>query len=739
MRSSKSYLPPLAPLVLATTLGCATGASPRASSRPAPVESTGLPVSLEPSASELRAARNVNTGVDGYGRMWTLDNLPLERWSAEYGFEPDEAWIDRIRVASLRFGEVCSAAFVSGEGLAITNQHCARECVDAASSSRTDYLVEGFIASSRRQERECPGLFVDQLVSIEDVTASVERNAADSGAAASEVERALEEGAVAIEAACEERFEGARCQVVRQYGGARWVLHRYRRYSLVKLVFAPELQAAYFGGEHDNFTYPRYALDVAFVRVYDDDGPAEPDGWFGIDADGATEGEAVFAIGNPGSTSRHTTVAQLMYERAYRLPLRTWLLNHYRNMLAAAVTANDDLEDDLRQDRFEVANSLKAYSGMLDGLRDTLLVAVKIRQEQDLRAQVAADPALEAEYGDVWFRLADLQQRKLDIGPRVNATNLTLAGSPHLELVRTLIDYVRQSQLPEGARNPRYRGERGQQLRYTLETEAPIDPTVAWLTLSAHLSYLETWVPPDEPLRRLLLRPGETVEAAAERLIDETRILDRAFRRELLDGGIEAIEVSEDPLIAYGRQALADAESLRQAWDGISAEEAFQNRRLERALLAVYGDRVPPDATFTLRVSDGIMKRYAVNGTFAPAATTYYGLFARAAEFGGEEPWALPPAFEKAKSRIDMETPLDFVATTDITGGSSGSAVIDTDGRLVGVVFDSNIELLPNDYLYGSAGGRTVAVHSAGILEALRSVYEARALVAELTDPNRGR
>jgi hypothetical protein len=739
MRPPTSDLSPIALLLLATTLGCATGAPPLASAHPAPIVVSGLPATLEPDASAVRASHTIGLTGDEAGRMWTLDNLPLARWSTGYGFEPDADWIERIRAASLRFGEYCSAAFVSDEGLAVTNQHCARECVEAVSSSRTDHVVEGFTAASRRQERECPGLFVDQLVSIEDVTAGVERAGAGRGPGASAVERALKEAAVAIEAECEERFEGSHCQVVPQYGGARWVLHRYRRFSPVKLVFAPELQAAYFGGEHDNFTYPRYALDIAFVRVYEGDSPVEPAAYFEIDPDGAEEGETVFAVGNPGSTSRHMTVAQLMYERAYRLPLRLWLLNNQKNLLSAAMAANEDLESELRQDAFEVSNSLKAHGGMLDGLRDSLVVAAKIRQERELRAKVAADPALEAEYGDVWFRLAEIQQRKLDISPRLNASNLALAGSPHLELANTLTYYIRQTRLPETARNPRYRGDRGEQLRYMLETETPIDPTMAWLTLSAHLSFMERWVPPGEPLRDLLLQPGETVEAAAKRLIDETRILDPAFRRALLDGGIQAIESADDPLVVYARLALADAESLWQTWDEVLAEEAAQKRRLGRVLLAIHGDRIPPDATFTLRVSDGIMKRYAVNGTFAPAATTYYGLFARAAEFGGEEPWALPPAFEKARTRIDMKTALDFVATTDITGGSSGSAVIDTDGRLVGIVFDSNIELLPNDYLYGSAGGRTVAVHSAGILEALRHVYEARSLVAELTDRNRGR
>jgi hypothetical protein len=724
---------------LATTLGCASGAPQSAPPRPVAGQAAGLGLSLDPTAAELRTASTVRLSGTESGRLWTFDNLPLERWKHEYEFAPDADWLDRVRLASLRFGDYCSAAFVSPTGLAVTNQHCARECIEAVSTGRDDFVVDGFLASSRREERLCPGLYVDQLVAIEDVSVRIHAAAGRVGPAATDIQRAIKEASAGIEDECEAARVNALCQVVPLYGGARHVLHRYHRYETVKLVFAPELRAAYFGGEYDNFTWPRHALDIAFVRIHDGESPVRTEAYLPLDPAGAAEGDPVFVTGNPGSTSRMLTVAELMYERTYRLPLRIWLLDHQRNTLASAIAANPDYEADLRQDMFEVSNTMKAYGGMLEGLRDTLLVGAKIRMEDELRAKVAADPALQTEYGDVWDRLSALQQRKLDISPRMNATNTTLVGSPHLELAGMVVDYVRQMKLPEAARSPRFRGDSGRRLLAMIESDVPVDPSFAWFTLTGHLRFVDTWIQPRHELRSWLFQPGESVEEATTRLIGRTRILDASFRRGLIDGGAVAIEESADPLIVFARRALAEAELLWDEWDNILAEESVQRRRLGLATCAVYGTADPPDASFTLRISDGIVKRYASNGTYAPARTTFYGLFARSAEFAGAEPWTLPPSFERASTRIGMDTPLGFVSTADIAGGSSGSPVIGTDGRLVGVVFDSNMEQLPNGYLYRSAEGRAVAVHSAGILEALRSVYRANALVAELTGRTGGR
>lgn len=723
----------LAGIVLATTLGCASGAPSAPPAAPAPSGvRAGPSLALDPTPAELRVADGIRLTGDEMGRMWTFEDPPLERWKTAYDFAPDEEWLDHVRKASLRFGEYCSAAFVSPDGLVITNQHCARECAEAASSGRDDYVTDGFVADNRRAERPCPGLFVDQLVDTEDVTALMRSAAPGEGTPAMDRVRGEREAAAKIEDECEAKVDGAHCQVVSLYQGARYTLYRYHRYEAVKLVFTPELSVAYFGGEYDNFTYPRYALDVALFRVYDGDSPLEPDAWLPLDPEGAAEDETVFVSGNPGSTSRSLTVAQLMYEREYRIPLRVWVLTQQLRLLETYAVTDPELEDVMRQERFEISNSLKAYTGMLEGLRDSLLVGSKLRMERDLRSRIAESKELQSEYGDVFDQLAALQHRKLGVSARLNTANASLFWAMHLDLAITLVDFVRQAALPEAERSPRFRGAEGRQLVANLESDVTVDPSIAWQTVRGHVRFVEQWLPADDPLRRVLLRPGESVEEATARLLEETDILDTEYRARLLEGGIEAIEASDDPFIVFAREALEVRDGLWQEWEETVAEEAVQRRRLGLAMCAIYGTSIPSDATFTLRIADGVVKRYPFNGTLAPALTTFYGLYARAAEFGAE-PWELPPSFVRARSRVDMDTPLDFVATTDITGGNSGSPVVDTDGRLVGVVFDSNMEMLPNDYLYRSGSGRTVAVHAAAILEALRNVYRASSLAAELT------
>lgn len=734
MKETNAFVRAFAALIVATAIGCASGAPAAESVHPYTDSSTGENTqSLEPTAADLRTAARAELTGHELGALWPLEDAPVEAWRQTRDFDVDAAWLDHVRLASLRWGEYCSAAFVSSGGLAITNQHCVRACTEAISSGRDDFVQAGFLAESRREERLCPGAYVDQLVSVEDVTDRIRESAA------AEVDPvAKQAGLGRVRAELEEECEtepGTVCQVVTLWGGARYRLYRYRRYDQIRLVFAPDLQAAWFGGEFDNFTYPRYALDIGFVRVYESDGrtPVRPASWFSTDPEGAVEGEPVFVVGNPGSTSRLATVSQLMYERTVRLPVRIQVLNAQMRLLEAYATTDEELAPRLRQDRFEVSNSLKAYEGQLEGLRDSLLVGTKIRWEQEFRAGIAASPELRQEYGDVWDRMAALQRRKLAVSPRLNATNVSLVGSPHLGLAAELVDYVRQMQLPESERRPQLRGDAARRFRVALETDVAVDPAVAWISLTGYLRYAEMWLAADDPLRRALMRPDETVEQAAERLLADTKILNTEFRHALIEGGDEAIAASDDPLIAFARRANDEAGPLRAEWNAITAAEAEQERRLGQALVALHGTTMPPDATFTLRISDGVVKRYPYNGTMAPPATTFLGLFARAGEFDGVMPWTLSSRFEKAKSRIDMDTPLDFVLTNDITGGSSGSPVIDRDGRLVGIIFDSNIEQLPNEFLYRTDTGRAIAVHSAGILEALRSVYHANALVSELT------
>jgi hypothetical protein len=716
---------------------CASNPEPRSTpDRPAattvpPLVDVGQTAPLQASEAALRASRSVAlTGLE-LGTMWTFENPPLEYWSDTYGFTPSQAWLDHVRLASVRVGTFCSGSFVSPDGLVMTNHHCARECVEAQSTGETDYVEEGFYARTRQDELVCPDLYLDQLVGIEDVTARIQ-GAAPQNAAASAVTEAMEAEIETVEGECA-AGTGSECQVVSLFHGGQYQLYRYKRFQPVKLVFAPELQAGFFGGDPDNFTYPRYALDVSFLRAYDGDaGVPATTPFFPWRRDPVGEGELALVTGNPGSTSRMITVAQLLYEQRYRHPFLVQLLTGQSELLHRIAESSPEAEQQVRQQIFSVENSLKAYTGQLAGLRDTLLVGRKILWERQFRDRVNADAALRSQYGDVWNRIATIQERKLAVSPRLNLTNVQFVGAPQITYARQLVDYLTQAALPEAQQSEQFRANRAQ-IEAMLRSPAPVDPGLANQLLALYLTIADEWLEPGDPLRETLLQPDEDPAVGARRLAAATRILEAAYRQELIAGGAPALAASTDPFIRLARQAGPAYTTLEAEWAELNAAETVQEERLAKALFAVYGAKLPPDATFTLRITDGVVQRYPYNGTFAPPYTTFYGLYARAAEFSNEMPWALPGTFAARRAAVDMETPLNFVSTNDITGGNSGSPLIDREARVIGLAFDSNVEGLPNEFLFRpDSGGRTVSVHASGILEALRSVYQASALVDEL-------
>lgn len=726
-------------LLFACTSGGARPTPAPPAPEPAQPPAAAAPTAaLEPAEAAKRAAENITLTGRELGTMWTFENPPLTYWTETYGFDATPQWLEHVRLSSVRYGESCSASFVSPNGLAMTNHHCARECVEAQSTGSTDYVEQGFYAGSREQERLCPDLFLDQLIAIEDVTPRV-RGAAPAGASPTQVAEAQEAAAAQIEEECEQRTANA-CQVVGLYQGGQYQLYQYQRYAPVKLVFAPELQAGYFGGDPDNFTYPRYAFDVSFVRAYDGDSSASTPHHFQWRAEGPAEGELVFVTGNPGSTSRLITVAQLIYEQQYRHPFLVQLFEGQREVLQTFAATGPEAERQVRQDLFELENSLKAFSGQLGGLRDTLLVARKIRWERELRERVRTDASLQQSFGDVWDRMAEIQARKLAISPRLNVANKQFIGAPHLVYAGHLVTYLREIAKSEAERTEELR-ENAQQIEQMLKSPSPVDDEIAVKFLALHLQVARRWLAQDDPLLRNVLRPGEPAVDAARRLVNESRVLDPAFRTELLASGIAGLQSSTDPLVQFALAAEDVHQRLNEEWQEVRAEEDVQSARLAEALFAVHGTTLPPDATFTLRISDGVVGGYPYNGTLAPPFTNLFGLYGRAAAFGNQMPWKLPASFERQHAQMNLSVPFNMVSTNDITGGNSGSPVIDREARIVGIAFDGNIEQLPNEFVFRTEGGRTISVHSAGILEALRNVYRANALVDELvgSPPSRSR
>lgn len=691
------------------------------------------PNPFEPPPPAVRVADRVPLKGNELGTMWTFENAPLEYWKAQYNFSPDKVWLDHARLSSVRYGESCSASFVSPSGLVMTNHHCARECIEQNSTQGVDYVVQGFYAATRAEEKLCPELHLDQLQEIENITARMQ-GLAKPGMTATAVAEAQEAETEKIEAECGQRSQ-LTCEVVNLYHGGQYQLYKYKRFAPVKLVFAPELTAGFFGGDPDNFTYPRYNLDVSFVRAYEADGTTpvkSNDHYFKWRAEGAREEELVFVTGNPGSTSRQITFAEVMYERVFRQPFLIQLLEGQRNVLMELGKMGPEAEQQVRQQLFEIENSLKSYKGQFTGLQDSLLVGRKLRWEREFRQKVNADPKLRTEFGDVWDKLADLQLQKLRTSPKLNVSNPEFVGAPHVIFAAQLVDYVNEMAKPEAQRTQSFR-EQSAQIEQFLKSPVPVNPVLSQKLLELQLSIAQRWLEPNDPLLRELLQAGETPERAATRLIAATKIMDAAYRQSLMTKTPAALATDPDPLVRLARTMAPIYKDYSGRWPGIQAAERQQEERLAKALFAVFGTKLPPDATFTLRITDGMTRGYPYNGTIAPMATSYYGIYGRSSEFGNKDPFTLPKSFEAARAAVNLATPFNFVSTNDITGGNSGSPVIDREGRIVGIAFDSNIEALPNEFLYrDDTGGRTVSVHTAGITEALRTIYKAEALLREL-------
>ncbi len=663
------------------------------------------------------------------GKMWTFDVPPLAYWKARYGFTPDQAWLDHARLSAVRFGGGCSASFVSPEGLVMTNHHCARSCIESSTRPGEDFLSNGFIAPTRAEERPCQGLVLDQLQEISDVTprvsAAVPARATDAQAA--EARR----GAIrALERECgggaAERF----CQVVTFYRGGQFKLYRFRRFNDVRLVFAPEGQTAFFGGDPDNFTYPRHDLDVSFVRAYVDGAPARTE-HFRWSASGSQEGELIFVIGNPGSTGRLNTMAQLEYLRDVEYPA---ILTMFGRMIPAyeEVGRQDSAKAlSYRNTIFGLQNSQKAISGYRSGLLDSTLMARKAAWEQEFRAKVQADPALRQQYGDAWGVIEGTRREATRLAPAQRHHTFNAYGSRLLSLAGLTVRYPAERALPDSARRPQFRDASKAALERTLFSGEAPDPALEVRLLTGWLEGMAAELSPADPVRLAAL--GDRTPAdAARALVEGTKVGDPAFRRQLAEGGTAAVHASDDPLIALARVIEPHEARVQRDLAAVGDREAQADTRIARALLAVHGSSVAPDATFSLRISDGEVRSYPANGTLVQPFTTFHGLYDRSAGWGGKEPWNLPPRWVERRAALDLATPLNGVSTNDIIGGNSGSPVINRNHEIVGLIFDGNIEMLPGRFLFTEAVPRAVWVDSRGLLEALRKVYLADALAAEL-------
>jgi hypothetical protein len=685
--------------------GCAPSAPPAATPHPEAAPMAAPAGALAPRPDTVQA-RPFDTG-----RMWTFDFPPLDYLERTYGFRPDAQWLESARMGALRFATWCSASFVSAEGLMLTNHHCAIPTLAGAQRAGEDLLANGFLATGRAQERRVPDLFVEQLVSIEDVT---ERMTAAMQATGTQQERLAAQQRVRAELQQPDAGRQMRYQVVEFYNGARYARYGYRRYDDVRLVFAPEQGIAFYGGDPDNFTYPRYALDMALYRIYDEAGqPVRPTHFFRMSATGAVENEAVFVVGNPGSTQRQFTVAQLEYLRDVANPATLTVLQAREAAIRRVMAEDPQRGLELRDQLFSNMNSQKAIRGRLAGLQDPFLFARKVDWERRFRQAVQADPQLREQYAARWDSLSAIQVEKRRIAPRV-AYGAYLQAGP----LGTALTLLRALDAPAMKERALYVDRR------VIREQA--------LELEALLAVAQRQLGEQDPVLRAVL-VGRTPEVAAREIVQAWSLADTTVRQTLLAGGQAAVAASPDPVLRVAREILPQMTELEREWAALQAREQVNRNALGRAFFAVYGTDVPPDATFTLRLADGVVRGYEAGGTIHPFRTTFYGLYERAAAFtAGRPEWTLPPRWQRPATGLDLATPYNMVSTNDIIGGNSGSPLLNRNLEVVGLVFDGNVYSLPGSFIFDETQNRSISVHSAGMIASLRDVYGARNLVAEM-------
>jgi len=674
----------------------------------------------------------VKAGKFDTGKMWTFEFPPKQYFKDEYKFNASDEWLDNVRMSALRFATYCSASFVSSDGLVMTNHHCARESVTKASKEGEDLHTHGFYAEKLQDERKIDGLFVDQLVKIIDVTDQI-KTAVD--AAKDEKDKKAERDSAITKIQNKYKTEtGLECSVVTLFNGGKYSLYCYKRYNDVRLVFAPETDLGFFGGDPDNFTYPRYALDCSFFRVYGEDGkPLKTDHYFKWSPAGATEGEPVFVVGNPGRTNRLQTVAQLEYQRDISNPIvldrLSGLMQIYSDLMKEEPSRVARMQDML----FSYSNSQKAYTGIQKGLLDPILMQRKKAFEQEFKTAVKNNPKLSDAFGNLWQSIAETrsEMRKIGVEQAMIAFDPRFCTAYTL-MAQELLKVAEQVKLPESERKEEYKDENLSKIADKLFSDK-LDYKLADRVYKMQLQLIEKYLGKDNEYYKIITN-GKDIDVAYNEFVKNSPLRNKEAFTELIKKGADAILSCNDPLFKFIRSSKEKAAANSKHMKEIIAKESVVMESLGRALFEVYGTSIPPDATFSLRIADGVVKGYEYNGTEAPVNTTFYGLYDRYYSFGKKYPFSLPERWQNPPKDFRLETPMVFVATNDIIGGNSGSPVINEKAEIVGLAFDGNIESLPGQFIFTTEANRTVAVHSAGMMEALKHIYRAERLGEELKD-----
>ncbi len=717
-RSSLSLLA----LVLAS--GCGGGeadvgvtpvAPPPRPVAPAPTNVVATP----PVATTLVAPDNGDEG------MWLLNDFPTAKLERLHGFSPTKEWLDHLRLSAVRLARGCSGSVVSPDGLVMTNHHCAAECIQQVSSKAHDYMTQGYKAVTQKDELKCPGMEMNQLVGIDDVT---ERVLAETrGKTGREYYDALKGTTAKIEKECG-TADDVRCDVVTLYQGGRYHLYRYKRFQDIRLVFAPEQAIAFFGGDPDNFMFPRYDLDLSFLRIYQSDKPAKPEHYFKWSKTGVKEGDLTFVVGNPGRTSRLMTTAQLAFKRDVELPMKLVWLSELRGLLTDYGARGKEERRTSSETLYYVENSIKAIRGMHGALAEPAFFEKAAENERALRegaTRTSPDAA------GAWDAIAKSQADARRLFVRYNLLERLYAQSSELfEHARVLVRAADELPKKNEERLAELTDGKLTAVKAQLFSDAPIHDAVETVLLTHGLTKLRELLGADDPVVKKVFGPRSPAEIAAA-AVKGTKLKDKKARKALFEGGKAALSAANDPMIALAQSLDEAARAVRKEWeDKVDGPAKKYGEAIAKARFAAYGTSQYPDATFSMRLSYGAVKGWKepTGGDVAPL-TDFAGLYARAT---GREPFALPKTWLAAKDKVDGKVPFNFSTTNDIVGGNSGSPVVDKNGEVVGLIFDGNIHSLGGDFGYDAEKNRAVAVHSQGIVHALDKVYDMKRVLTEL-------
>ncbi len=661
--------------------------------------------------------------------MWLYNAFPKDRVQKQYGFVATQEWLDHLRLSSVRFNNGGSGSFVSADGLAFTNHHVGADCIGKLGSSGTDYMKTGFYAKTQADEAKCPDLELNVLVGIDDVTAKV-KAAAPATMSAADAGQAQRSAMSAIEKDCA-TSTGLRCDVVTLYSGEVYNLYKYKKYTDVRLVFAPEFDAAFFGGDPDNFTFPRYDLDITFFRIYENNKPVYLDHYLQWSKVGVKDGDLIFVSGHPGGTDRLKTVAQLQFLKNVDYPSR---LASYKRRIAMFQKFSAESAENARiaqEDIFLYQNSQKAIQGEYEGLQDMAVMSQMDTAEREReKAYMDKHPG----EPNPWQEISNAMKTNREIYDPLTYVERMRGFPTDLTMyAQQLVRAAEEKPKPNGDRLREYRDSALPSLEQQLFSTAPIYKNFETATLALALAQMREALGPEDPAVKASLN-GKSPDEAAKALIGGTKLEDVAVRKQLYAGGKAAVDASTDPLIVLMRNVDSEARTVRKRFDDeVDAVVRRDGATIARARFAQTGFTQPPDATFTLRLSYGTVKGYEENGKKIPYFTTFAGAFHHSEEHGNKPPYNLGISWPKMKSKLKLDTPLNYVSTADIIGGNSGSPTVNKAGEVVGIIFDGNIQSLVLDFYYDDRQARAVSVDSRGIIEALRNIYGADALANELT------